>query len=230
MAGFKTHVTVSAALGAAAGFCGYWYGNLDWGPICLVAGLTTLGGMLPDLDSDSGVPVRELFGLAGAFLAVLLLHRLRRSEFSQDQLIVILMGTYLLVRYGLSEYFKRLTVHRGMFHSIPALVITGLIVFLVYDHDDFRVRMYLAGGVMLGFLSHLALDELYAVDLRGLVPRLNKAAGSALKLFGPSWSANVLTYALLFVLAAAAWKSSDSSTERIHVTPGQPRFVWPWRS
>src|SRR5437870_522335 len=136
MAGFKTHVTVSAALGAAAGFYGYWYWNLDWGPICLIAGLTTLGGMLPDLDSDSGIPVRELFGLAGAFLAVLLLHRLRRSEFSQDQLVVILMGTYLLVRYGLSEYFKRLTVHRGMFHSIPALVITGLIVFLVYDHDD----------------------------------------------------------------------------------------------
>src|SRR6266480_2222960 len=159
MAGFKTHVTVSATLGAAAGFCGYWYGNLDWGPICLAAGLTTLGGMLPDLDSDSGVPIRELFGLAGAFLAVLLLHRLRRSAFSQDQLVVILMGTYLLV------------------------------------------RLFLAGGVMLGFLSHLALDELYAVDLRGLVPRLNKAAGSALKLFGPSWSANVLTYALLFILA-----------------------------
>lgn len=236
MAGFKTHITVSGLLGVAAGAFGVWQWQLDWGPVCLAAGLTTLGGMLPDLDSDSGVPVRELFGVAGACIPILLLHRLRRAELSHDQVLVVLIGVYLFVRYGLAEFFKRVTVHRGMFHSVPALLITGLVVFLLYDHDNQGVRLYLAGGAMLGFLSHLVLDELYAVDLRGLVPRLNNFAGSALKLFSPSWTANAFTYAVLFVLGAAAWKSAEplqNSPFRIQVSPSQDRRTLsptPWRS
>ena len=58
MAGFKTHISVSAVLGAAVGATGAWYWQLDWGPVVLAAGLTALAGMLPDLDSDSGVPVQ----------------------------------------------------------------------------------------------------------------------------------------------------------------------------
>ena len=235
MAGFKTHITFSALCGAAVGCYGAWQWQLDWGPIALASALTTLGGMLPDLDSDSGVPVRELFGLAGAFIPVLLIHRLRRGEFTHDQMLAILIGVYLFIRYGLSEFFKRLTVHRGMFHSIPALLITGLIVYLIYDHDDQRVRFYLAGGAMLGFLSHLVLDEIYAVDLRGLVPRLNNFAGSALKLFSKSWTANAFTYAVLLLLAGAAWRTAEASREgpvRIQVSPSQERRTvsTPWRS
>jgi LexA-binding, inner membrane-associated putative hydrolase len=236
MAGFKTHITVSGLLGVAAGAFGAWQWQLDWGPVCLAAGLTALGGMLPDLDSDSGVPVRELFGVAAACIPVLLLHRLRRAEFTHDQMLVVLIGVYLFVRYGLAEFFKRVTVHRGMFHSIPALLIAGLIVFMLYDHDNQRVRWYLAGGAMLGFLSHLVLDELYAVDLRGLVPRLNNFAGSALKLFSQSWTANAFTYAVLFVLGAAAWKSAEplqNNPFRIQVSPSQDRRTLsptPWRS
>ena len=236
MAGFKTHVSVSGLLGAAVGAYGAWQWQLDWGPCCLAAVLTTLGGMLPDLDSDSGKPIRELFGLAAAVVPILLLHRLRRLEFSHDQMLAILIGVYVLIRYGLAEYFKRMTVHRGMFHSIPALGITGLIVFLLYDHDDARVRWYLAGGAMLGFLSHLVLDELYAVDLRGFVPRLNNFAGSALKLFSPSWSANVFTYAILIVLGGIAWNSVEPTRDgpfRIQVSPAQDRTVVPsnpWRT
>jgi membrane-bound metal-dependent hydrolase YbcI (DUF457 family) len=235
MAGFKTHITVSALCGAAVGFYGSWAWQLDWGPIALASALTTLGGMLPDLDSDSGVPVRELFGLAGAFIPVLLIHRLRRGEFTHDQMLAIMIGVYLVVRYGLSEFFKRLTVHRGMFHSIPALLITGLVVYLIYDHDDQRVRFYLAGGAMIGFLSHLVLDEIYAVDLRGLVPRLNNFAGSALKLFSKSWTANVFAYAVLLILAGAAWRTAEASRDdpvRIQVSPSQERRTvsTPWRS
>lgn len=236
MAGFAMHMTVSTTLGAAVGYLGYAHWGLDWGPVGLAAGLTALGGMLPDLDSDSGKPVRELFGVAAACIPILLLHRLRRSGLSHDQMLVMMIGAYLVIRYGLAETFKRLTVHRGMFHSIPALAITGLIVFLLYDHEDLRIRYYLAGGAMVGFLSHLVLDEIYAVDLSGLVPRLNNFAGSALKLFSSSLPANLVTYALLFVLAAAAWKTLEpghDSPVRIQVSPAQDRQTVPsspWRS
>ncbi len=227
MAGFKTHVTVSGMIGAAVGVYGAYSMNLGWAPVLLAAGLGTLGGMLPDLDSDSGIPIRELFGLAAAFVPVLLLGRLRRYGLEHDQILVVFLGSYLLIRYGLAAYFKRMTVHRGMFHSIPAMFITGLLVFLMHDEDDLRERYYMAGSIMLGFLSHLVLDEMYAVDLRGLVPRLNHFAGSALKLFSPSWSANLFTYTLLLVLAGAAFKSTEPAPATAGPAPIGPHSNQP---
>jgi hypothetical protein len=224
MAGFRTHLSVSALLGAAAGMYGVWQWQLDWAPVFLAAGLGALGGMLPDLDSDSGVPVRELFGLAAAFIPILFMRRLRRLGLTHDELLVILLGSYLLVRYGAGALLKRITVHRGMFHSIPGMFVAGLAVFVLYDHDELALRYYMAGSVMLGFLSHLVLDEIYAVDLRGLIPRLNQFAGSALKFFSASWTANAVTYTLLVVLAGAAFKSMEpprEGTVRAPITPRQ---------
>ena len=62
-----------------------------------------------------------------------------------------------------------------------------------------------AGGVMVGFLSHLILDELCSVDFMGLRPHLNKYAGSALKFFSASWSATFLAYAILGGLCYLAY-------------------------
>jgi len=227
MAGFRTHVSVSAVVGAAAGMYGAWQWQLDWGPVFLAFGLGTLGGMLPDLDSDSGIPVRELFGLAAAFVPILLLRRLRRMEFTHDEILVLLLGGYLFVKYGLGEVLKRISVHRGMFHSIPAMLIAGLCVFILYDHEEDHLRYYMAVSVMLGFLSHLVLDELYAVDLRGVIPRLNQFAGSALKMFSKSWMANLCTYALLVALAGAAFKSAEAPRGALRDEPPRRRALLP---
>src|ERR1700751_3404170 len=165
MASYRGHLTLSSILGAGVGIAAAWGLGLDWGPVFLGAGLTALGGLLPDLDSDSSVPVRELFGLAAAATPILLVRRVMNQGFSTEQTLVILSGVYLLIRYGARTLLGRLTVHRGMFHSIPAMFIAGLVVLLVYHSPEVQIRLYLAGGVMLGFLSHLVLDEIYAVDL-----------------------------------------------------------------
>src|SRR5438094_516142 len=75
-----------------------------------------------------------------------------------------------------------------------------------YAHMDWAPAC-LAGGVMLGFLSHLVLDELCAVDFSGARLRLNRFAGSALKLASPSWTATILTYLLLFGLSFLAFRA-----------------------
>src|SRR5882672_4779394 len=112
MASFYGHITTSTTLGVAVGAVGVWYFHYDWGTVCLAAGLTTIGGMLPDLDSDSGIPVRELFGLAGVIVPLLLWHRLQQYGLTAEQFLVLLAATYLLVRYGVAELFRRITVHR----------------------------------------------------------------------------------------------------------------------
>jgi hypothetical protein len=217
MASFYGHITTSATLGIAVGALGISHFHYDWGTACLAAGLTAIGGMLPDLDSDSGIPVRELFGLAGVLVPLLLIGRLKQFDLTPEQMLVILAASYLIVRYGVAELFKRMTVHRGMYHSLPAMLIAGLAVFLMHrpEHaigvEELHKRLYLAVGTMIGFLSHLVLDELCAVDLMGGVPKLNQFAGSAVKLTSDSWIATGLTYTILFGLGYMAWVSTGSA-------------------
>lgn len=201
MASYLGHLSFSSALGAAYGSAAVWFWDMDWGPAFLGAGMTALGGLLPDVDSDSGVPVRELFGLGAVLVPLLLIQRLESYGLSVEQVLVIVSALYLLIRYGVSRVFKRFTAHRGIYHSLPALGIAGLIVFLLYHSPDLNLRLYLAAGTMLGFLSHLVLDELCSVDFEGGAVKLNQFAGSALKLFSPSWPITLGAYGILAVLS-----------------------------
>jgi membrane-bound metal-dependent hydrolase YbcI (DUF457 family) len=208
----------SSALGAGYGALGVFQLDLDWGPVCLGAGLTALGGMLPDLDSDSSVPAREVFSLAATVAPFMLMHKVAHFGFSPEQTLAILCGVYLLIRYGVRAVFEKLTVHRGMFHSLPAMLIAGLIVFQCYHSPNNMIRLYLAVGVMLGFLSHLVLDALYGVDLMGAKLGANKHGGP-LKLFSPSWLATITTYLLLAGLAYPVYvefNPSDTTWQMLH--------------
>jgi membrane-bound metal-dependent hydrolase YbcI (DUF457 family) len=205
MASFRGHLAFSSSLGAVLGGLAYWQLNFDWGTSVLTAGLTAVGGMMPDLDSDSGVPVREMFGLASVFGPLLLLSRLLKTSLLPEEIFVVLGVLYLAIRYGLSYLFKKMTVHRGMFHSIPAMIIAGLLTFLIYHNPNIAPRILLSVGVMVGFTSHLLLDELCSVDFRGLTPSLNQFAGSALKFRSPSKWATGFTYLVLLALSGLVY-------------------------
>src|SRR5262249_2595130 len=130
---------------------------------------------------------------------------------SPEQTLVVMAGTYVLIRYGASALFKHLTVHRGMFHSVPAMFVAGLAVFLLHHGGALVERLYLAGGTMLGFLSHLILDEIWAIDFMGLKVRFNKYAGSALKFWSGSAVATIATYTLLAGLGYLVWREFEAA-------------------
>jgi membrane-bound metal-dependent hydrolase YbcI (DUF457 family) len=205
MAGFRTHITVSGTVGVIYGGAAVQPLGFSTETGVLAAALTTVGGMLPDLDSDSGVPVREMFGLAAVVMPVLLIPRLVELDMSREGILATLLFGYVFIRYALANLFRRLTVHRGMYHSIPGMLIAGLLVYLGYHSADRTIRLVLAGGVMVGFLSHLILDEIYSVDLRGIRIKLKSSAGSALKFFSPSLPATTFCYALLGALLYLAY-------------------------
>jgi hypothetical protein len=209
MASYRGHLMLAVPLGAAYGGLSLLRPEWDWGPIFLGAGFCSIGGVLPDLDSDSGVPQRELFGTMSAVAAALLYHPLtRRAGLPVEQALVLVGLFYFLLRYAGAALFRRVTVHRGMFHSIPAMLIAGLTVYLVYPTTDLMLRLYLAGAVMAGFLSHLVLDEFYAVDFNGVRVKFNKFSGSALKFGSHSWLATLTAYALLIGLGYVAWEGA----------------------
>lgn len=228
MASFRGHLAFSAALGAGYGSVAAWEYNLDWGPVFLGSGLTALGGFLPDLDSDSGVPVRELFSIAAVVGALLMVDQLRGHGFTLEQTTVVLGGIYLFIRFKASAFFKRYTIHRGMYHSIPAMLIAGLAVFLAYHGPALGIRLFMAGGLMLGFLSHLVLDEVYSVDFDGLRVVLKASAGSALKFYSDSWSANLQTYTILAVLGYLASLEYVAIASTLRNWAEQFLRTWPW--
>jgi LexA-binding, inner membrane-associated putative hydrolase len=204
MASYRGHLLFSSALGVGYGALAHWQLSVGRGPALLGAALTAAAGLLPDLDSASGVPQRVTFGLLGVVGPLLLLRRLLHDDAPLDETLVLVGLSYVVIRYGLSRLFKHLTVHRGMFHSIPAMLIAGLSVFLLDHGSRTTVRLFLAGGVMIGFLSHLALDEVCSVDFMGM--HLKKSAGSALKLASKSWPATLTCYAILAALGYLTWR------------------------
>lgn len=212
MAGFRTHIAVSTTLGVGYGAAGVFIlpaangGELPLATCALAAGLCSVSGMLPDLDSDSGVPIRETMSLAAAVVPMLLMRRFARLGLSHEAMVLAGAAVYLFVRFGLGTLLKRYTVHRGMFHSIPAAAIAGILAFLLCQSSDLTDRYYKAGAVVVGFMSHLILDEIWAVDMRLGKMRLKQSFGTALKFWGESTWANVSTYAKLLLLLALAWQ------------------------
>jgi membrane-bound metal-dependent hydrolase YbcI (DUF457 family) len=202
MASFRTHITASALLGVGYGAAGHVYGV----PLssCLVAGgLCSVAGMLPDLDSDSGVPVRELLALVSALVPTLMIPRFQQMGLGPEPMVLAAGIVYLLVRFGVGGIFKRYTVHRGMWHSLPAAVTAGLLAFLLTDGTALPIRFFKSGAVLLGFVAHLCLDEFWSLEVRRGRVRIKRTLGTALKLWTRrSLWANISAYGKLAALVA----------------------------
>lgn len=204
MADFKTHITTSTALGVALGGIGHFFYNVPLEHAVVAGGLCSVAGMLPDLDSKSGIPQREMLSFVSVIVPMLMLPRLEALNFTTEDKVFFACVSYVVIRFGLGALFRKYTKHRGMWHSIPAAMIAGLAFFLVCLSNDFEIRLFKAWAVVLGFVSHLFLDEIYAVNWEGKLPTTKKSFGTAMKFFGKSRFNNVLTYTKLLVLGFLA--------------------------
>jgi hypothetical protein len=156
--------------------------------------------MLPDLDSSSSIPMRESTAFAAAVTPLLLIDRFRQLDWSTESMVLAGAIAYLVIRFGLAELLKRCTVHRGMWHSLPAAAIAGLLAFLICCHEDLMLRLYKTAAVALGYTSHLVLDELTSIHWHRGRLGLKRTGGSCLKLWSPSICANISTYGKLAAL------------------------------
>ncbi len=199
MAGFKTHIATSTVLGIGYGATAHFGYDVPLDQCLLAAGLCSVSGMLPDLDSDNSVPVRESLAFAGAAVPMLLVERFRQMGMTTDAIVLTAGILYVLIRFGLGAFLKSYTRHRGMFHSLPAALIFAELTYLACDCPDNSTRLFKAGGVLIGFMSHLILDEIWAVQFRGGF-RLKSSFGTALKLWDKVWWANLSAYAKLILL------------------------------
>lgn len=196
MAGFHTHITVSTAVGVGYAFVGAYVFHLPLSTCAIAGGLCSICGIMPDLDSDHAVPARETLSFLAAVAPMLLFYRFHFEGMATEHMLLLGAPLYLLIRFGFGQMLKT-SVHRGMFHSIPAAVIAGLIAYDLCDTGVSLGRSYKAVGAIIGYLTHLILDEIWAIEIAGAHIRLKKSFGTAMKLFGQSGPANSATWALL---------------------------------
>ncbi len=209
MADFKTHITTSTVLGVAYGTGAYFGFNMPL-PHCFVAGgLCSVAGMLPDLDSSSGIPQREMLSFVSVIVPVLMLRRFEQLGMSPEHMVFVAALLYVFIRFVIGGIFKRYTKHRGMWHSIPAVLIAGLATFLVCLSPELSVRLFKAWAVVHWFC--------FTPDSgRDLRRRLGRTFDSnqefvrhCFKLYGKDWWPNISTYGKLILLTILV--ASDAS-------------------
>ena len=210
MADFATHLgwgAVGAGLAASATYAA------DIVPSTELLTLTmagVIGSVLPDIDLEKTVPSRSLFTGLGLVIAFIVLFNFKAS-YSILELWIIWLGVFCAIRYGVYNIFHRRTNHRGIFHSILAGLFFMVFTAVLLTHGIGREPLvaWMAGFfVFFGYLIHLTLDEIYAVDITGA--HIKRSFGTAMKLFdGRSLRASSAMAAALFITLAMAPSPAD---------------------
>lgn len=198
MGNYRQHITFASSLGVFYAWGAYVGGGLHWLYGSVAALLTALGGLLPDLDHPIGVELKGFTGILGVLAALMAwLHIQPDMPFEVHLWGVV--AAYMMVRHGLRRVLASLMVHRGISHSFPTCAVWGALTYLYYPTENFTLRLVMAAAVMLGFLSHLLLDEMFSVDLRG--NRIKRSFGTAMKFWAASPWATIAMYGLLAFLS-----------------------------
>jgi hypothetical protein len=200
MADFKAHLYGAVATSSLAALSVYSFG-WTWPRQTLALFLVGVaGGLLPDIDCPKSNPIRGFFALLGVVLAFSMTFSFV-GRVPLMGLALIWALVFVTVRYGVFELFARYTVHRGIWHSGLAAIAAGLAsANLAYHAVGLTAwESWLAGLFMvLGYLTHLTLDEIASVDLQGR--RIKRSLGSALKPFSLERPWTSLAMLLLVVL------------------------------
>ena len=209
MPGFQVHITGASIVGAGYAGAAWYVGGMHPRTCLLGGGLCAVAGMLPDLDSGQGTPVRESVAFAAAIVPMILVHRIHQSGLPIEAVILLGAGIYAAIRFGVSWLLEHYTTHRGMFHSLPAAAIAGQVTYLAFWHEDPLRRYYVASAVVLGFLTHLVLDEIWSVRNGQFGPKAKKGFGTAMKFHGPVLWSTIVSYVVVVALGLVA--ASDAA-------------------
>lgn len=206
MANFNTHLSVAGVVSVALATAGIYVQFISVGTAVFCALLGTIGGLLPDIDLHYSRPAKKGFYWASIFLATLTAVLYASYQTGVDKVVhalVLWVVAFCVLKFGIFELFNRLTVHRGMVHSVPYMAMFALLTvygaFYGLKMTAF-VSWVFGAFVFVGALVHLLLDEWYSVNLLGM--KLKKSSGTAFKFFEKN---KPLHYAILYALVVVLW-------------------------
>ncbi|MBK1707163.1 metal-dependent hydrolase [Halochromatium glycolicum] len=230
MANFRAHLTGGALVAGTAAFASYGEGLSSSAETQALFAIGTAASLLPDIDADDSKPARGVFNLAGLVGGFLVAFALAEHIGLIEQVIVWL-AVAGLIAFPVRWAFAKLTVHRGIWHSLLMAVAVALAVTVAADTllGLAPLAAWLAGGfVLLGYLTHLLLDEIASVDL--LDRRVKRSFGTALKpLSLRAWPWSLALIGLTVVLAGLTPNPEPvlAAIERFGVAADPLLAYWP---
>ena len=182
MANFPTHLAVGIVGSGALATLTLASGMVAPAEIVTLAFAGAVGSVLPDIDLGNSRPSQALFTGLGIVIAFAVLFNVG-YRYSIAEMWVIWTAAFLAVRFIGHNVFHHLSHHRGIFHSLLAgLMFASLTaIFYVRGLGHGAGLAWLAGSfVLVGFIIHLVLDEIYSVDFQN--EKIKASFGTALKL------------------------------------------------
>lgn len=224
MANFKTHfqfATIGSGLAATA-FLGTEILSPSEAFLCWVMG--TVGGILPDIDSDNSHSLSILFG-AISVVACFLTAMYWVKALPLFWVWIACATVFFLVQIVVRYIFERFTVHRGIFHSLLASLFFMFFVVAAADQlgSDGTAAWFLGLFTAFGYFLHLLLDEIYSVDFMNVT--IKRSFGSAVKI----WDArNVGTTLAMSTATFVAFMATPSPYDftRIIFDPATYSLMW----
>jgi LexA-binding, inner membrane-associated putative hydrolase len=226
MANFTTHIGAGTVVSGALATLTLAADVIAPENLVAVTLAGVLGSVLPDIDLKDSRPSRAMFAGLGIFFSfVVLFHAATFSvppAFSIVELWVLWLGTLVFVRYGLHYVFHKFSVHRGIWHSLLAGAFCSVVTAIIFDkllHRPEGVAWLAAGFMMIGYLTHLVLDEIYSVDVMDV--RIKSSFGTAVKLFDSRYP-----WASLAMTAATAAAIMVSPPTKMFVDGISSKAMW----
>lgn len=223
MPGYRTHITASAICGTAVSGISYIFGNVDLTTSIYGGILCAIGGIVPDIDSETSTSFRRCMLIVAGFPSLLLVSRMRDYILDPQTVAIIGGGNFLFVWFVLGALIRKATVHRGMCHSIPMAALTGEIAYLL-SSGGVNERLYCGMAAAIGVLLHLLLDEFCSVQVKKGTVRVKKSIGSALKIVNfENKKATFCMFAILgfftfLIVRESAWSQSFVQSGTIEYT------------
>ena len=177
MADFKTHLGFATVISAGAITLVPSSQGLTF-PLLVAIG--SVGGMLPDIDSDTSRPTKMLF----MYISIMISATLFGIYYNYSILTAVIMGIVglFLTMYIVRPVFFKFTKHRGIFHSVPMAMMFGIVLYyFLLEYFSYSFALYSGMFLTLGYVTHLALDEIYSVDVMGA--EIKRSFGTAVKIF-----------------------------------------------
>lgn len=190
MANFNTHLNIAAVSTGLASAVLLSADHISLNSALWLWFLGTVGGLLPDIDSDNSTSLDSIFNMFALSAVLIVLRYMTSGQFAGTgliELIAIPLAVYAVMAFLIRPLFEKITIHRGTCHSLLfllfcALLTTQLTWRLSADYaKQSDIIAWLSGGfVFLGGFVHLLLDEICSVDLHNA--RIKRSFGTALKL------------------------------------------------
>ncbi|MEM1010334.1 MAG: metal-dependent hydrolase [Myxococcota bacterium] len=262
MANYHTHVTYGFVVGVGTATAAKVMNvspQLGWDVIPIGGFLGFLGGMIPDIDHDTGIALDTISALLSTVIPIFVLmsygtsHDLLRSwvllfvvplhyvchvvlkRFSfwhkrtqwREPLRAVAVAAICAIpalfffRKMKVGYFaawiicvaaasvvqlcvpllRRISRHRGSMHSVPFAVLFAVGVYMYFRLENTPQRLVLTLCAFAGVLSHLILDEIYAVDFEGR--RLKRSFGTAFSFWKKDYAEAIIAFYALSGLGIA---------------------------